>query len=82
MLKLVLGLQRSEATPNAQLRLINPHVAGSLSGKLLCGLPTQAMWKALPEATRLKIRAMTARDAELYQEAVELVAQRSAPPSP
>ena len=46
LLRLELGLKRSEAAPNAQLRKINPHVAVNLKG-VSCALPVQLAEVAL-----------------------------------
>ena len=40
LLRLLLGLCGAEAPPNAQLRVLNPHVSAALEGKA-CVLPTQ-----------------------------------------
>ena len=49
LLKLSLGLQASEATPNAQLCSLNPHVGGA-QRSLACVLPTQLCALATVEA--------------------------------
>ena len=40
-LNLLVKLQSQRTSPNAQLRIINPHVGGSLRGQTACGLCTQ-----------------------------------------
>ena len=42
LFRLTLGLRRGEADPNAQLRALNPHVAGALS-RGTCALPVQVV---------------------------------------
>ena len=40
-LKLLMQLRHETMPPNAQLRVLNPHVGGSLRERALCSLPTQ-----------------------------------------
>ena len=44
--KLLMQLQDSSLSPNAQLRTLNPHVGGALRTHAACGLPTQVTQKA------------------------------------
>ena len=47
LVKLAIGLQQGEAVPNAQLRALNPHVEGTLSGAP-CALAASVQCAALP----------------------------------
>jgi 3-oxoacyl-(acyl-carrier-protein) synthase/NAD(P)-dependent dehydrogenase (short-subunit alcohol dehydrogenase family) len=44
-LKLLMQLQSESSSPNAQLRALNPHVAGALRARTACGMPTQVTEK-------------------------------------
>ena len=44
-LKLLVQMRDGNVSPNAQLRILNPHVGGALGADTACGLPTQVTKK-------------------------------------
>ena len=81
MQKLLMQMQSSALSPNAHLRLLNPHVHASLQGRGVCTLPSQVESMALAETGSLSSFGYSGTIAHATMRHTSGVAQASmAPP--